>query len=229
MPLVFLYLCRSRDQRIERNEVNFFMMSLKEYLQSRTFLFQMMIALAIIGVLAYLFMHWLTYTTDHGNEITVPDLRKLSELQVEEKLDDLNLDYVLLDSVDYNPDFPKHTVVEQDPVAGSKVKEDRKIYIKINSSGFTTVKIPNLIEKTYRQALPTLKALGLEEGTITYKPYIGKDMVLEMRWNGKKLNPGDKVFKSSKIDLVLGDGEVGFNETEMDSIPVTGEIPANAN
>ena len=204
------------------------MMSLKEYLQSRTFLFQMMIAIVIIGALAYLFMHWLTYTTDHGNEITVPNLRKLSELEVEEKLDDLNLDYVLLDSVDYNPDFPKHTVVEQDPVAGSKVKEDRKIYIKINSSGFKTVKIPNLIEKTYRQAVPTLKALGLEEGTITYKPYLGKDMVIEMRWNGKKLNPGDKVFKSSKIDLVLGDGELGFNETEMDSIPVTEEIPENA-
>jgi beta-lactam-binding protein with PASTA domain len=228
MPLVFLYLCRGLDQRIESNEVKYFMMSLKEYLQSRTFLFQMMIAIVIIGVMAYLFMHWLTYTTDHGNEITVPNLRKLSELEVEEKLDDLNLDYVLLDSVDYNPDFPKHTVVEQDPVAGSKVKEDRKIYIKINSSGFTTVKIPNLIEKTYRQAVPTLKALGLEEGTITYKPYLGKDMVLEMRWNGKKLNPGDKVFKSSKIDLVLGDGEVGFNETEMDSIPVTEEIPENA-
>lgn len=228
MPLVFLYLCRRRDQRIESNEVKYFMMSLKEYLQSRTFLFQMMIAIVIIGALAYLFMHWLTYTTDHGNEITVPNLRKLSELEVEEKLDDLNLDYVLLDSVDYNPDFPKHTVVEQDPVTGSKVKEDRKIYIKINSSGFTTVKIPNLIEKTYRQAVPTLKALGLEEGTITYKPYLGKDMVIEMRWNGKKLNPGDKVFKSSKIDLVLGDGEVGFNEAEMDSIPVTEEIPENA-
>jgi beta-lactam-binding protein with PASTA domain len=228
MPLVFLYLCRGLDQRIESNEVKYFMMSLKEYLQSRTFLFQMMIAIVIIGALAYLFMHWLTYTTDHGNEITVPNLRKLSELEVEEKLDDLNLDYVLLDSVDYNPDFPKHTVVEQDPVAGSKVKEDRKIYIRINSSGFKTVKIPNLIEKTYRQAVPTLKALGLEEGTITYKPYLGKDMVIEMRWNGKKLNPGDKVFKSSKIDLVLGDGEVGFNETEMDSIPVTEEIPENA-
>jgi len=218
MPLLFLYLCQ-----------NILPMSLQEYLKSRTFLFQMLIAMAIIGVLGYLFMHWLTYTTDHGNEISVPNLQKLSEQQVEEKLDDLNLDYVLLDSVDYNSDFPKHTVVEQDPIAGSKVKEDRKIYIKINSSGFTTVKIPNLIEKTYRQAIPTLKALGLEEGTISYKPYLGKDMVLEMRWNGKKLNPGDKVFKSSKIDLVLGDGKVGFDDTELDSIPPTDETPVNAN
>lgn len=205
----------------------FFTMSLQEYLKSRTFFSQVIMGIAIIAVLGFLFMHWLTYTTDHGHEITVPDLRKLSEQQVEEKLDDLNLDYVLLDSVDYNPDFPKHSVVEQDPIAGSKVKENRKIYIKINSAGFTTVKIPNLIEKTYRQAIPTLKALGLEEGTITYKPYLGKDMVLEMRWNGKKLNPGDKVFKSSKIDLVLGDGKKVFDESELDSIPETEPAPTN--
>ncbi len=216
MPLVFLYLC-----------ANLSTMTLQEYLKSRTFFGQVAIAILIILVLGYLFMHWLTYTTDHGHEITVPNLQKLSEQQVEEKLDELNLDYVLLDSVDYNPDFPKHTVVEQDPIAGSKVKEDRKIYIKINSAGFTTVKIPNLIEKTYRQAIPTLKALGLEEGSITYKPYLGKDMVLEMRLNGKKLNPGDKVFKSSKIDLVLGDGKVGFDETVLDTIPETEQIPTD--
>ena len=201
-------------------------MSLQDYLKSRVFLIQMVIAIAIIAILGYLFMHWLTFTTDHGNEITVPDLRKMSEQQVEDKLDELNLDYVLLDSVDYRKEYPKHSVVEQDPVAGSKVKEGRKIYIKVNSSGFTTVRIPNLIEKTYRQAIPTLKSLGLEEGTITYKPYLGKDMVLEMHWNGKKLNPGDKVFKSSKIDLVLGDGKVGFDDTVLDSISKT-ETPAD--
>jgi beta-lactam-binding protein with PASTA domain len=203
-------------------------MSLRNYLTSKVFFIQMLIALAILAVLGYLFMHWITYTTQHGHEITVPDLRKLSEQQVEEKLDELNLDYVLLDSVDYNKDFPKHSVVDQDPMAGAKVKEDRKIYIKINSSGFKTVRIPDLIEKTYRQAIPTLKSLGLEEGKITYKPYLGKDMVLEMYFNGKKLKPGDKVFKSSKIDLVLGDGNIGFEETEMDSLaPATEELPAD--
>lgn len=191
-------------------------MSLGNYLKSKTFFIQLAIAIGIIVVLGYLFMHWLTYTTNHGHEITVPDLRKLSEQQVEDRLDAIDLEYVLLDSMDYRKDFPKHSVVEQDPPAGAKVKEDRKIYIKINSSGFTTVRIPNLIEKTYRQAVPTLKSLGLEEGKITYKPYLGKDMVLGMSLNGKKLNPGDKVFKSSKIDLVLGDGKVGFDESELE-------------
>jgi beta-lactam-binding protein with PASTA domain len=196
-------------------------MTLKEYLKTRTFAIQALIGISIILVLGYLFMHWLTFTTDHGHEITVPDLRKLSEQEVEDKLDELNLEYVLLDTVDYNPGFPKFSVVEQDPTAGSKVKEGRKIYIKINSGTFVMVKIPNLIEKTYRQAVPTLKALGLQEGSIIYKPYLGKDMVLEMQLNGKKLKPGDQVLKSSKIDLVLGDGNVGFDDTQLDSIPAT--------
>ena len=199
-------------------------MSLKDYLKSRVFVVQVFVALIIIFVLGYLFMHWLTFTTDHGNEITVPNLSKMTEEQVEETVDDLDLDYVLLDSVDFNPAYPKHTVVEQDPLPGAKVKVNRKIYIKINSSGFTMVRIPNLIEKTFRQAVPTLKSLGLEPGQITYKPYLGKDMVMEMHCNGKKLNPGDKIFKSSKIDLVLGDGNQGFVEP-ADSLST--ETPPN--
>ena len=189
-------------------------MSLKKYLTSRVFFGQVLLAFAIIAVLAYLFMHWLTFTTDHGHEITVPDLSKLTEEQVEDKLDELDLDYELLDSVDFRGDYPKYSVVEQDPMPGTKVKVGRKVYIKINSSGFSSVRIPDLIEKTYREAVPTLKALGLEAGTITYVPNLGKDMVLEMRYKGRNVKAGDRVLKASKIDLVLGDGKESYQEEE---------------
>jgi len=201
-------------------------MSLRKYLTSRVFLLQVFISVLIIAVLGYLFMHWLTFTTDHGNEITVPNLSKLTEEQVEEKLDDLDLSYVLLDSVDYKSDFPKYSVVQQDPLPGEKVKVGRKVYIKINSSGFSSVKVPDLIEKTYREAAPTLRALGLEEGTITYVPNLGKDMVLEMRYKGRNIKAGDKVLKSSKIDLVLGDGKMSYEEgIETDTANPTEEMP----
>jgi beta-lactam-binding protein with PASTA domain len=202
-------------------------MSLRNYLTSRVFFGQALAALAILAVLGYFFMHWLTFTTDHGHEITVPNLAKLTEEQVEEKLDELDLDYVLLDSVDYNSDYPKFSVVEQDPLPGAKVKEGRKVYIKINASGFSSVRIPDLIQKTYREAVPTLKALGLEEGTITYIPNLGKDMVLEMRCKGRNLKVGDHVLKASKIDLVLGDGKESYIE-EVDSTAMsTDQLPAN--
>ncbi|WP_445454514.1 PASTA domain-containing protein [Flavobacterium sp. 25HG05S-40] len=195
-------------------------MSLRAYLTSRVFVAQILAAMAIVAVIAYLFFHWITFTTHHGQEISVPDLSKLSAEQAEEKLAALDLDYIILDTVDFRPDAPKLTVVEQEPKAGSKVKEGRKIYLKINASTYTMVSVPDLIEKTYRQAIPTLEAVGLKEGTISYRPYLGKDMVLEMRMNGKKLKSGDKVLKSSKIDLVLGDGKVVFDETTIDSTAV---------
>ena len=206
-------------------------MSLRKYLTSRVFFVQVLIALAIIVTLVYLFMHWLTFTTDHGHEIEVPNLSKLTEEQVEEKLDELDLDYVLLDSVDYRSDFPQYSVVEQDPTPGTKVKVGRKIYIKINTSGFSSVRIPELVNKTYREAVPTLKALGLEEGSVTYVPNLGKDMVLEMRFKGRNLKAGDRVLKSSKIDLVLGDGKMSYEEEEnaVDTLaaPIEEEIPVD--
>lgn len=189
-------------------------MSLRTYLTSKVFFTQLAIAFTIMLILGFLLLQWISFSTNHGQEITVPNLSKMSVEQAEEKLDDLDLDYVLLDTVDFDADYPKFSVVKQDPLAGAKVKEDRKIYLKINSSGYTSVRVPNLIEQTLRQAEPTLNAIGLELGEITYKPYLGKDMVLEMKQNGKPLKPGDKVLKASAIDLVLGDGKVGFDEED---------------
>lgn len=192
-------------------------MSFRKYASSRVFFIQIVAAVTVLVLLVFLCMYWLTITTNHGQEITVPDLRKMSEEQVEQKLNELDLNYVILDSVDFEKDYPKYSVVQQDPIAGAKVKEGRKIYLKINSSGFASVKLPDLIEKTYRQAGPTLASLGLVEGKITYKPYLGKDMVLEVWSNGKKLKAGDKIEKSSVIDLVLGDGKIGFEESDLNN------------
>ncbi len=191
-------------------------MSLGKYLSSRVFFMQIGIAIAIIVALVFAFIFWLKITTNHGQEIEVPNLSKLTEQQVKEKVEELSLNYVVLDSVDFKKGYPKFSVVEQDPLPGTKVKEDRKIYVKINSSGYTSVVIPDLIEKTFRQASPTLLALGLEIGEITYVPYLGKDMVRQLKQKGKVLKAGDKVMKTSKIDVVLGDGKIAFDENEMD-------------
>ncbi|WP_353083548.1 PASTA domain-containing protein [Flavobacterium sp.] len=201
-------------------------MSLRKYLTSKVFVAQMLSALLVVAVIAFLFFHWITFVTNHGNEITVPNLARLNEEQVDEKLSELDLDYEIIDTVDYNPNYPKLTVAQQEPTAGSKVKGGRKIYIKINAATFKMVAVPDLIEKTYRQAVPTLKAVGLQEGTIKYIPYIGKDMVLEMWMNGKKIKPGIRVLKASRIDLVLGDGKVVFDDTELDTIP-NNEMPTD--
>lgn len=193
-------------------------MKLTEYLKSKSFFIQLAIALAALFVLSFLVLQWLSFKTNHGEEITVPDLSKLSVEAAEEKLDAADLEYIVLDTVDFVAGYPKLSIVNQEPEAGAKVKSGRKIYLKVNAAGFSSVRVPDLIEKTYRNAQSLLKAAGLEEGKISYKPYLGKDMVLEMKQGGKTINPGDKVMKSSKIDLVLGDGKVGFDEPDSTDV-----------
>lgn len=193
-------------------------MTLKDFLQSKVFFKQLAIALLIVVVVIFLLLQYLSYATNHGEEILVPDLRKMTIEKAEETLDAVDLEYVVLDTVDFKADYPPYTIVQQDPLPKSHVKDGRKVYIKINSSGYAKVEMPDLIQKTYRAALPLLKSTGLEEGKKTYKPYLAKDVVLEVWQNGKKLKKGDKVLKASKIDLVLGDGKTGYEETENDSV-----------
>lgn len=187
------------------------------FLKSKTFLKQLLALVAVTFGLIFLLMMWLRFRTNHGEEIIVPDLSKLTVVQAKEKLEDLDLDYQINDTISFQKEYPPYSVVEQDPAPNSKVKSGRKIYLKLNAATYDMVEIPDMKDKTYRQALPTLKALGLEEGTITYKPYFAEDVVLEVRHKGKVLKPGDKVMRTSKIDLVLGDGKTVFQEDEEQS------------
>ncbi|NDJ00098.1 PASTA domain-containing protein [Flavobacterium sp. LaA7.5] len=192
-------------------------MSLKNFVTSKTFAIQLAIALGIIIITVYAALKWLQNTTNHGQEIPVPNLAKMSVEKAGQSLEAINLQYVVLDTMDFNKDYPPYSIVQQDPLPNVNVKENRKIYLKVNAGGYNDIRLPDLIQKTYRQVVPNLKAAGLQEGKKTYKPYLAKDVVLEMWQNGKKLKAGDMVKKASKIDLVLGDGKTGYEEdSEME-------------
>jgi eukaryotic-like serine/threonine-protein kinase len=197
-------------------------MSIKNFLKSPVFFKQVGIALVIIMVVIFLLLHWLDFFTNHGEEIPVPDLRKTTVENAQEKLDELDLEAVVLDTVDFDPGFPPYTITEQDPLPKVGVKHNRKIYVKVNAGGYGTVKLPDLIQKSYRQAVPMLKTAGLEEGQKIYKPYMAKDVVLEMQVNGKAIKAGSKVLKASKIDLIVGDGKESFTDTDSTEVDTTG-------
>jgi beta-lactam-binding protein with PASTA domain len=182
-------------------------MSFIKFLFTRVFIKQLLIAGIALFTCVILMLFWLKSTTNHGQKIEVPNLDRLSLDMAEEKLTELDLRFVVLDSSNYNPDFPKHSVIEQLPEAGEFVKENRKIYLTLNRSGYVFLEVPNVIGKTKRQAAPTLVSMGFQIGEIEYSSYIALDEVLEMSYKGKKITPGDKLQKTSTIDFVLGDGE----------------------
>lgn len=193
-------------------------MSIVKFLSSKTFLKQLGIAVVAIVVLTFILMKWLNISTNHGEFETVPDLTGKSIGIAEMDLKTNNLVMQIQDSANYNPDYPKFSVIEQDPAAGTKVKKNRKIYITLNPSGYKKILVPNLTEKTLRQATPTLEALGFQVGNLTYVDNIGKDVVLEMRHNGKIIHSDTQLPKTSKIDLVLGNGHRPGTSREPDTI-----------
>lgn len=185
-----------------------------KFIFSKTFLIQLVLAAIAIVVIALLVLKWLDFSTRQDERIQVPDLAEMSLDKVEDKLNELELRYEILDSATYNPDFPKYSVIDQVPEPGQFVKENRKIYLTLNPSGYPKVEVPDLIRRTRRQAEPTLRSIGFEIGDITTKPDIAKDAVLEMRHKGEKIEPGDELMKTSKIDLVLGDGSGRYSRND---------------
>lgn len=181
-------------------------MSFINFLKSKTFLKQILLAIAGLVVLCFIMLKWLNISTNHGEFETVPDLKGKSIAVAQIELNENSLKMEILDSSNFNPDYPKFSVIEQDPIAGKKVKEDRKVYLTLNPSGYRKVLVPDLKERTFRQAKPTLEALGFEVGKITYIDNIAKDVVLKMTYKGEAVATGEMLPKTSKIDLVLGNG-----------------------
>src|SRR5699024_8086212 len=139
--------------------MNFF-----KFLISKTFWIQVVLAIIVSVLLVFLMVKWLDVYTHHDETIEVPDLSRMQLEQVDKTLEALNLQEEILDSVGYNPDYPKHSVVEQNPKAGKRVKEGRKIYLKLNPSGFPKIEVPDFIRHTKRQVVPALGALGFKIG-----------------------------------------------------------------
>lgn len=178
-----------------------------QFLKSKTFLIQ--IGLAVVSLLLFVFLlqWWLGFTTNHDQKIQVPDLNKMGLLEVDRKLEELNLAYEVIDSASYNPDYPGKSVIEQNPEAGDFVKEKRKIYLTLNPTRYKDVAIPDLNGKTKRQAITHLVSIGFLVGEkFTYVPDLGKDVVRGLKFKGKQVGLGDKLPKKSVIELILGDG-----------------------
>lgn len=182
-------------------------MSLIQFMKSKTFLKQLLFAGVALIIFVFVVMKWLNISTNHSQKIEVPNLEKMSLAKVEKTLDELSLNLIVIDSVSYNPNYPKKSVIEQSPEAGDFVKEGRKIYLTLNPSGYADIEIPDLYGKTKRQANSQLIAIGFRiSSNTTYVSDIAKDVVRGLIFKGKDLKAGDKVPKNSLIVLKLGDG-----------------------
>ncbi|MCB0507708.1 MAG: PASTA domain-containing protein [Chitinophagales bacterium] len=176
------------------------------------------LAIIIAGiVLLFLAFESLSWYTNHGNFVLVPTVKGKSLFEAKKILSQNDLDYIIVDST-YDESKPPLFVLDQQPLTGSKVKVNRKIYLTLNASTPPSVKLPNVIDNSKRQAEIILHNWGLKVGKYIYVPDMAKDAVLNMEINGNVVKPDDVVKKGTTIDLVLGDG---FSNQVADVPPLT--------
>lgn len=179
-----------------------------DFLKSKTFFIQLGLALLVVVLVCFATLSWLKRTTNHGEFVEVPDFSKMSVQEMRKVAEDAGLRYEVLDSTNYNPDYPRFSILEQNPMAGAKVKDNRKIYFTVNPSGYKKVSVPDIVQVTQRNASSMLRAVGLDVQRVTYIDELGKDMVYRMKFKGKHIKPGDKLPKTSKIELICGNGKI---------------------
>jgi len=180
-------------------------MTLFKFLISKTFFKHLLYAIGIVTAILILIFLILKVYTHHGQALSVPDFTGLTLEEVHKKAKKNKLRIEVSDSV-FNNNRPKGTVIEQNPIAGFKVKKNRRIFIVLNAFNPEKVKMPNIVGVSHRQAEAVIKNAGLEIGRLIHVPDIAVNNVLKQKFNGEEIEEGTMVPKGSKIDLVLGMG-----------------------
>lgn len=164
-------------------------------------------AIVVAAIVLTCLITWLRSYTQHGVEITVADVKGLTREQAELILHDQGLKTQIVDST-YSSKVPFGTIVDQDPKGDSHAKEGRMVYLTINASGKPKVAMPNLQDMSSRQAETTLRGLGLKVDSVyEYEPSAYRDLVLDVKSNGKSIQPGEMIELGTKVRLVVGFGK----------------------
>lgn len=179
------------------------------FLASKTFWANVILIILFLGGLFWGLNVFLDNYTRHDENLRVPDLSRLDFEEASDKLNEINLYATVLDTSEFDPDFPRGSIINQYPEAGHKVKEGREIRLTVNPMKARKVALPELKEKTRRRALYDLRSKGFQVGELSYVPYLGKDVVVNMKVDGEEVKAGTKLPKGTVVNLVLGEGLEG--------------------
>ena len=178
-------------------------MSFKKFLASRTFFKNLIIAFILVAALLFMTLQSLKSYTQHGQSNPVPNFTGLTKQEAEITAKQNKLKVVVIDSV-YTNNVGPGKVVEQEPSPGFKVKDNRTIFLTINSTNKEMVILPKLTEISFRQAKVLLKSYGFILGEISYQPSEYNNLVLKVEQDSTEIQEGNLLLKESRIDFIIG-------------------------
>ena len=176
----------------------------------------LLIAVGVAVVAVVVLLLSLRSYTEHGVEMSVPNITGLYLEEAKIILESEGLHIEVIDST-YSNKAPLGTIVEQNPSAESKVKHGRIVYVIQNARMRRPVILPELRDASLRQAETSLRAMGLEVDSVVYEPSTYRDIVLDIRMGDSIISAGSRLEEGSKIVLVVGRGQ-GSEEVEIPAV-----------
>ncbi len=194
-----------------------FFLFLKSKKGLKNIAFVTIVNIALIA-LVYFSLAWYT---KHGEAIEVPDLTGKTEAEIKAILEDLDLEYVITDSL-FKKEATPGSIRDQSPKPGSKVKAGRTLFLSIYMKQPPMIQI-NVKEGDHVQ-IATLRLLNKGINfNIKYAPnnsMVG--VVMKVEYNGMPLNYMDRVRHGETITLTVG-------QSVDDRIPVPNLFGMNYN
>ena len=163
----------------------------------------LVIAAALVVVMIVGAMIFLNVVTQHNKEISVPDFSNMTVVEAEQAADKAGVRVEVKDSV-FVKRMKRGAVYRQNPVAGAKVKDGRRVVLTINAVNAKKVTMPNLVGLSLRQAKAELMSRGLVLNRLVYVKDMATNNVLKQIRGAREIEPGTMIDSESKIDLVLG-------------------------
>lgn len=164
-----------------------------------------LLAIALIFILLFLFLWSLGFVTRHGKTLTIPSVNGQSLEDARKLLEERGFEIEIQDSVFVDTAAPL-SVLRQFPEADAVVKQNRTVYLTISRAIAPTIDMPNLEGMSFRNAEMVLRQYGLNLEDTVFKPDFAKNSVLEQQYDGSRIKPGTKIRMGSGISLVLGSG-----------------------
>ena len=178
----------------------------------------MALVLALV-IIATLF--WLKTYTNHGQQIELPDYVGIKYETAKKDAEEKTFELIIKDSV-HRVGIKGGEILNQIPVAYSKVKENRAVYVttaKYNADILKLDDLPSLYGKDYEAKKQELGYLDITTEIKGYKFDTGApDYILEVWQGGKQIvgknikGSGVTVPKGGKLSFVLSKSQGGLTD-----------------
>lgn len=194
------------------------MNSFISYLRSKQFFINLALIIAVIFLIIFATLKFLSSYTNHGQYVEVPQFTGKKVTSLPEFIKDKKVAYQVIDSV-YDPGEKPGIVLRQDPEANTKVKHNRTVYLYVTGLVPPSVIMPKLIDRSERQARLIIETYGLKFGRVELKAADCNGCVLAAVVNGKEITPGTGIKKGSVVNIVVGTKDRRFGEADSTSVP----------